>query len=1112
MDNKHNSDISADELLAQLKANMAEGEAEEKSGVGKKYKFRRSGKITASVSEEDIKEHVAENDGYIFESPVPKSEIEDLNIDELMKKYLPEEDYKRMTERAENVEIEEEFVQTLSSIEIPEEISEGSTAEPDIEDAKGFTAPDEELYNRLSEGGKVCDVPELDGIEKYDSMADTMQAPLRPMTDIEKTIAYVSDDDEGGFMSVREILAAQNAPIIDEEKEETEVMPGGDTVAIDLSNTVEISFNLDEQDDESDTLTFTAISDAIRNSAEDYDDGLDDFVLTERSGEEILDEEEAEAVEETVATEEVEEAEKETEAFEEVENEIIEETEPVIEEETEEEAEPEAEEMRDSDISSLEDIFSDDDLSLDESVFDDVYGTSTPTESRAEAVKEAEAEKAIEEAPDEELFDEAADEALEEFSDVPELDEDELEELEALDGFVEEAAEAVEEAPQAEADAEVEPESEPSESGSLVPPELDRYSEFAGEFDENSFDEIDANLMVAFGMDEELDAAIGKESADKLRTSTDELIPDEEPVKEKPKLEEENEPIKEFVSPSEIKGIFENYKTEYGKSAIKLFVLAAISILLFFYENIGIFGGKPLDVFNPEFYPIIHVMTGFQLLIIGFAVLYKEVVTGFKNLVNKRVTVESILPVMLGVSAIYSLTACFFGAGSAIVGFNFPMALALLIFAFGRRLDLRRELMTFRIISSKRSKFALEKLDIIDAELETKAFDKFLPSQPDIFRINKTAFIDGYFRRTNEYSSVKSVLNAFIPATLVAFVAGIIVGAFVNKDFATAVSTGYAAFAFTLPVTAFFAFSLPMFRASKVSYDDGSAIVGESAIDEYTSASSISFDDREVFPTAGVKLRSIKVFGSGRLDTAIYYMASVYSCVGGPLSDVLNVATADIGRSQNIEVISIDADGIETVVDGHHLYAGKADYLRHNGYLPVADPADEEVEGGDISILFLVCDDEVVAKFYVRYRIDPEFEATLKNLYKSGICVGIKTIDPNINDEMLSTRIRLTKYPVRVLKYDDLGDRSRGSDRTDSGIVSKKSVKALLRAFTLCDKTKHVTKTNVMITTLSILGGIAITAAVAFLGSIAAISSVYVALYQLFWLASVYLISRFLLM
>lgn len=1020
MENKNNSDISAEELLAKLKANMAENSdisEEEKHDGRKKYKFRRSGRITAPVSEEDIKAQMPK-DGYSFESPVPKSDIEDLDIDELMKKYLPEDDYKRMATRSGDNEDEDDFVRTLSSIDMPEEAHDEDVSDSYAEEnVKSYTTPDSELYDHLSEGGKVCDVPELDS---YDSMADTMQAPLRPMTDVEKTIAFVSDDDEGGFMSVREILALQNAP--DEPEENENEATSDDTVVIDLEKTAEIV--LDEAEAEetsSDTITFNAL----------------EQMFSEPENEEPQEEEASEA------------------------------DEPVNDEE-------EASDI--TKILDIEDITDGEDLFLDESVFDDIY-----SETLSGIV---EAEDSLDDAMEEAFSD--SDEGLEAYNE------------ETIDDGTEESSEEISE--------------ENSEEVALVAAETNEYSELYGELAEDEFDETDANLMLAFGMDEELDAAIGKESADKLRTEMDNLISDEELQHENPKPEAPAEPIKEFVSPTEIKGIFDNYKAEYGKSAIRLFVIAAITAILFFYENVGIFGGSLPDAFKAEYYPIVYIMTGFQLLLIGFATMYKSVISGFKSLISKKPTAESFLPVMLGVSALYSVLACFFGASGVVLGFNFPMALSLLFFAIGKRLDLRREIMTFRIISSKRSKFALEKLDIIDAELETRAFDKFLPKQPDIFRINKTSFVDGYFRRTGEYSSAKQVLLAYIPATLIAFVFGILVGIIADKTFSGALSTGYAAFAFALPATVFFTFSLPMFRASKVCYDDHSAIVGEGSLDEYTSASSISFDDREVFPTAGVKLRSIKVFGSGRLDTAIYYMASVYSCIGGPLSDVLNVATADIGRAQDIDVISIDADGIETVIDGHHLYVGKADYLRHNGYLPVTDPEDEEIEGGDISITFLVCDDEVIAKFYVRYRIDPEFEATLKSLYKSGICVGIKTVDPNINDEMLSTRIRLTKYPVRVLKYDDINDRSRGSDRTDSGIVSKKSVKALLRAFTLCDKTKHITKTNLMIASLTTISGIAITAAVAFLGSIAAVGSVYVALFQLFWLVPVYLISRFLLM
>lgn len=981
MDNNNGFDMSADELLSQLKANMSEDMP--KTDTRKKYKFRRSGKIAPSVNTDASK--ISEDE--IFESTESSSD-EELDIDALMKKYLPKEDYERMISREKKSQTDDEFVKTLSSIEIEQESEDDKSQE--VIEPLAFTPPDTDLYDRLSEGGKVCDVPELD----TGDMSDTRTAPLRPMTEEEKTIAFggfdtgfddVTDEEEDrAFISVRELISNGNT-----------VMFSG------------------PRKDESNNEDYAEEADDLNQTRTDLDMI---FSVSPVQFEETDAENELEDV--TVNTEE-------TVSFDAMSDTII----------------TEAFETSDDDTAFYEEAEDNSDKSTDE--FDEKPESTT---------------EYSEEKTETDFFETVFSGELEDLGAV-EIDE------------------------------------------SMLENEL---------FDEADFDETDANIMLAFGMDDELEKKVGTESLNKLKHDAEyETSPEDEiSVKE----DEKSEAIKEFVSPAEVKNVFDSYKNEYGKSALKLFALIAIAVVLFLYENIGIFGGSLPTGLNAEYYPTVYIMVGLQLLFVGFAILYKNVISGFKAFINKKPTTESYLPIMLGVSAIYSLLSCFFATGTKIISFHFPVALALVMYVVGKRLDLRREVMTFKIISSKRGKFALEKLDIIDAELEAKAFDKFLPTQPDIFRINKTSFIDGYFRRTKKYSSVKSTLTAFIVGTIACGILGAVIGAFAVGGFEGSVMTGYMAASFATPIIVFFAFSLPMFRSGKVSYQNGSAIVGESALDEYTSASSISFDDREVFPTSGVKLRSVKVFGSGRLDNVIYYMASVYSQIGGPLCDVLNVATADIGRSKEIEILELDSDGVEATVDGHHLFVGKADYLRHNGYLPVTDPEDEEIETGDVCITFLVCDDEVVGKFYVRYRIDPEFQNTLKSLYRSGICVGIKTVDPNINDEMLGTRIRLTKYPVRVLKYDDLNDRSRGSDRTDSGIVSRKSVKALLSAFTLCDKTKHITKTNLMICALSIILGLGITLAVAFIGTLSAVASIYAVLFQLFFLVPVYLISRFLLM
>ena len=1037
MENRHD-EISANDLLAKLKANMADTDAspakeESKSAspadTRKTYRFRRSGKTASVVTEEEIRREMPKDGEQVFVSPVPKSDIEDLDIDALMKKYLPEEDYIKMTSRDRELDEEErdELVRTLTSIELVQESdasqagSENAPLYPEEEPDADYAAPDSELFADLSAGGKVCDVP---GDGEEDEKSDTRMALLRPMTDAERTLAFGAmmdgDDEEATFASVRDLLTAE--PTVKEP-------PDPETIS---AETAEVAFV-----DEAPTVDLAALI------GEAYDNHEIILPPAESEGEEMSEDDELIALDALEDAEEIEElnALEGIAAAEDADGSL--------------EAVP-------PDLAVFETVEFN---GLDTAVFS-VPGKpgSDDGEVPLEAVSEEIAEE-IETAEDADDTDRTV------MADGIEVDD--------TDMIV------------------VSEDGEVDDSDMIIVPD-------------GEFDETDANLMLAFGMDEELDRALGKESADKLRDHMDELLPEEEMNKAK---QPKHETMREFISPAESKDIVETYKVAYGKNVLCLFGTIVVAILLFFYENFTALGGTLADALNPTFYPVVNVMVGLQILLVGFAFCFKKLIGGIRSLLEKKPTPDSFLPILLGVSVLYSVAICFFPAGTRFVTFHFPASLCLLLTLIGERLDLRREIMAFNIVSSKRAKFALEKLAIHDAELETRAFDEFLPQSPSIFKINKTSFVDGYFRRTKTYPTLKLVLNAFLPATLVALIVGVLVGIFKFHTWQDAVMLGYTVFSFCMPASVFLTFGLPAFKAAKIAYGMKSAFVGEAAIDEYTTAASISFDDREVFPTGGVKLRSINVFGSGRIDTVIYNVASIYAVLGGPLADVLNVVTADFGHSENTEILVIENEGVEAIVDEHHLYIGKADYLRKHGFVPVSDPDDEEIEGGgDLNIMYLVCDDEVVAKLYVRYRIDPEFEVTLKNLYRSGICVGIKTVDPNINDAMLSTRIRLSKYPVRVLKYSDITDSRRGSDRTDSGIVSKKSAKALLRTFTLCDKVKHVTRTNLVVNIITMAVGLILSLAVALLGSIAGISSVYVALFQLFWLIPVYLLSRFMLM
>ena len=166
MADKYNNDISADELLAKLKANMEDGGT--KSGDGKKrYRFRKTEKTASPVTEEEIKREMPESDtGFV--SPVPKSEIADLDIDALMKKYLPQDEYEKFSGKSISG-MKEDRIRRFA-VALPQKMK---TPCPTVQVLMPRRIPS---CSRHSARRKVCDIPgEGDTAEMPGSTGDTAE-------------------------------------------------------------------------------------------------------------------------------------------------------------------------------------------------------------------------------------------------------------------------------------------------------------------------------------------------------------------------------------------------------------------------------------------------------------------------------------------------------------------------------------------------------------------------------------------------------------------------------------------------------------------------------------------------------------------------------------------------------------------------------------------------------------------------------------------------------------------------------------------------------------------------------------------------------------------------
>jgi len=535
-----------------------------------------------------------------------------------------------------------------------------------------------------------------------------------------------------------------------------------------------------------------------------------------------------------------------------------------------------------------------------------------------------------------------------------------------------------------------------------------------------TFDETDMNLMVAFGMEKELKDRVGEERAEKFTESIDrsgEELDDDLVNKGESKAQKE---YFEFTDPEQVKPIFKRYRADYANLLWRILSCAVLLIITFFYENIEIFGGTLPPMFNSTSYPVVHVLTGLQLLVLGGALIYRRLWDGLNELLKMKPTPDSLATVLMAVSVLYHVILCFCDIYTGIRLYNFPMMVMVMLVLAHELNTLRQEMYSFNVAASKKPKYTIDRVADEDSVMEREAFADMLPESPVMFRIGKVQFVDGFYKRTAYTPQTKKSVGIILPiigaVALIFFTAGLAI----TKSFYGGLQLGYLTLVIGLPMSIFVTYIYPFYSASKAAYNHGGAIVGECSLDEYDKASVISFDDVDVFPNNRVKLKTVKTFGSSRIDQVIYDAKCVFVSLGGPLASVFSMATEiDVANGGPVEVLRIAENGLEVMLGGRHLLIGKGDFIREYQYEPINSREDEGLENsGDVTVMYMVANNEVVAKYYLQYHIDPDFDYTLTQLYKAGMCVGIRTIDPNISDFMLSTRVKISKFAVKVLKYD----------------------------------------------------------------------------------------------
>ncbi len=560
-----------------------------------------------------------------------------------------------------------------------------------------------------------------------------------------------------------------------------------------------------------------------------------------------------------------------------------------------------------------------------------------------------------------------------------------------------------------------------------------------------------------------------------------------------------NETVFEYTSPSQNKEIMAGLSKEFKSSRIRLIAGAVLAFLLLLLEGLPAIGADLPGPFSLYNYPAVYALVDLQLFVLCAALVYVQLFVGAKNLFEGFATSESLSFVIASVTLLASVITNIAGVTSSLTVYCFPAALCMLMTAAFEYMNLKRDVMSFNVVSSNRPKHAV---GIGDYSTDRREVDSVIDAEhaedAKVLKVTKTGFISDFFERSRSGGRENNVNIILISIALAAMIAFFIVGT-VKGGFINGLAVANATMLFCLPVTVFFSNAYPLVRASERALDSDCAIIGASAVDEYSDASLVVFEDKDVFPVKGIRVRSVKIYDNNRIDQVLYWTTSVFSVAKGPLTEVLLNATVEQGHSNDVTLDSVSEDGIDAIVDGSRVLCGSEQFLSDYGIYPTYDPEDDALlRNADAGILFVVRDGMICAKFYISYSVDAEFESVLQRLYGAGVCAVIKTYDPNINDGLLGRAIKLSRYPVKIVRCTAEESNAKESEKMSSGIVTKSSVKNLLNTIVMCQNLRNIFRTNAIIKIAAVAVSFVIMLLTVIFGK--TIPSMLVAIYQLVWI------------
>ena len=562
-----------------------------------------------------------------------------------------------------------------------------------------------------------------------------------------------------------------------------------------------------------------------------------------------------------------------------------------------------------------------------------------------------------------------------------------------------------------------------------------------------------------------------------------------------------------FEDTSKIRGYINTLKDNLN---LRMGVTAVCGAVSLFITMANDFGWKMVQVFDRNLSPSAYTFTNTLMGLIAIFVGYTVVVSGLKNLIDRKPDCDTIASLGIVVSVILGVATLFSADLARQNYYNIYICsgiLGLMFNTLGKMITAKRTAENFRFVSGDFEKYAVNTLK--SKEASEKLADS--PS-PKVVCARKTDFVSGFMK--NSYcSDVSDVTAKRISPIILIF--AVIIGAVVylidknGGNTTEKVLIALAAFSATICICSSLSFmlavNLPLLRASQRATKNNAVILGYDAAQKLADTDCIVTDAARLFPKGTVDLVNLKITSRTSIEECILMAASLSFAAGSVLQPTFyRMLKGKTEMLYPVESYMIeDGQGICGWIQNKRVLLGTRELMINHSIEGLPTLAKEAEYAKSNQVIYLSISGIVSTLFVVRVTADDEVRRALRQLEYENVHISISSVDGFLNASFICNLFDIDKAMVYMIpfRFHKIVEAKTGyKEKVEAGCLTSGQFTSLATLVIMARNLRSVATNGMIFQYAAAIMGAALTVGMLIFGSIGELSATVVCIYQLIML------------